>query len=209
MKKLIFLTILSFGLTAISHAQIAKTGIKGGLNLSSLSTDDNNDKNLKVGFHVGVFSKIQLSDAFAIQPELLFSSKGIRVNYDESIIANGESKFSLNYIDVPIKLVFNLSEDFEFQLGPYVSYLVNAKTVTDAEVLNYFQIDSDDEIDRKHFNSVDYGLSAGMAFDLDPLIIGINYNIGLNQVAKDNDVSYDFLGDAKNRVIQLYLGIKF
>lgn len=208
MKTIALIALLALGFGSTGFAQESVTGIKGGLNLSSLSTDGNNDKNLKVGFHAGVFSKIALSESFAIQPELLYSGKGIKINYDESGVAEGDSKFNLNYIDLPVKLVFNLSEDFEFQFGPYVSYLVNANVDTDA---NFFggNINSEDELDRDHFNTVDYGLSAGLGFDLDPMIFGINYNLGLKQVAKDDDIAYDLLGDAKNTVIQVYVGLKF
>ena len=184
-------------------------GIKGGLNLSSMTTDGNDDKNLKPGFHVGVFNKMPISEKFAIQTELLYSGKGIKFDYDESEFADGETRFNLNYIDLPVKLVFNLAEDFEFQFGPYVSYLVNAELDTDAEVLDFFEIDSDDEVDRDQFHSFDFGLSAGLAFDLDPLILGFNYNLGLTPVAKEDESSHEILGDAKNSVIQVYAAIKF
>ena len=191
------------------QAQESHAGIKGGLNLSSLTTDGNDEKNLKVGFHAGVYNKIALSETFAIQPELLYSIKGIKLNYDESGFADGESKFNLSYIDLPVKMVFNLSENLELQFGPYVSYLVYANVDTDADVLNYFEIDSEDEIDRKNFNTLDYGLTAGIGFDLDPIILGINYNMGLNPVAKDDEPSHEILGDAKNSVIQVSIGMKF
>lgn len=209
LKKLLLVTILGLGITSLTYSQNSGTGIKGGLNLSSLSTDGNNDKNLKMGLHAGVFTKIPISESFAVQPELMYSGKGIKLNYDESAIVDGETKFNLNYLDLPVKLVFNLSEDFEFQVGPYVSYLINANMNTDAEVLDYFEINSEDEINRDRFNSFDYGLTAGLMFDLDPLIFGFNYNLGFKQVAKENDLAYDFLGDAKNNVIQLYAGMKF
>lgn len=208
MKTIALIALFALGLGSTGFAQESVTGIKGGLNLSSLSTDGNDDKNLKMGFHAGVFSKIPFSESFAIQPELLYSGKGIKLNYDESGVAEGDTKFNLNYIDLPVKLVFNLSEDFELQFGPYVSYLVNANVDTDAEFFGG-DINSVDELDRDHFNSLDYGLTAGLGFDLDPMIFGLNYNLGLNQVAKDNDVSYDLLGDAKNTVIQVYVGLKF
>ena len=208
MKKIILIAILTLGFGTMIYAQNGATGIKGGINFSSLSTDGNDDKNLKMGFNAGVFTKIPVSESFAIQPELLYSAKGIKLNYDESAIADGETKFNLNYIDVPVKLVFNLSEDFEFQFGPYVSYLINANTDTDAEFFGG-EFDSNDELDRDHFNTLDYGLTAGLGFDLDPMIFGLSYNLGLKQVAKDDDISYDLLGDAKNMVIQAYVGLKF
>jgi hypothetical protein len=207
MKKLIISLLSVAFVTTTVLAQ--ETGIKGGLNLSSLSTEGNNDKNLKAGLHAGVFTKIPLSESFSLQPELLYSGKGIKLNYDESAFADGETKFNLNYIDLPVKLVFNLSEDFEFQFGPYVGYLVNANVDTNAEILDFWEFDSSDELDREHFRSLDVGLVAGLGFDLNPLIVGFNYNLGLNQVAKSDDIAYDILGDARNSVIQVYVGMKF
>ncbi len=209
MKKLKILTVIAaLCLPNMLMAQEAETGIKGGLNLSTLSVDGSDDSNLKAGFHAGVYSKIPMSSYFAIQPELMYSGKGVKVNYDESAVASGESQFNLHYIDLPVLLVFNLSEDFSIQAGPYVSYLIGANTETDASFFGA-DIDSEDELDRDHFQSLDYGFSAGLGFDLNPLLFGFRYNIGLQQVAKDDDVSYDLLGDAKNSVIQLFVGLKF
>ncbi len=210
MKKSFVITgLMWLIITSISWAQSSVVGIKGGLNLASLTTDGNDDKNLNLGVHAGVFDKIAVNESFAVQPELLYSAKGMRINYDESIIADGESKFSLKYIDLPIKLVFNLSEDFELQVGPYVSYLVAATVDTNTEILNFFDIDSEDELDRKNFNTVDYGLVAGIGFDFDPVVFGANYSLGLNQVAKNDKASEVILDNAKNSVLQLFVGIKF
>ena len=210
MKTTVILSALICLLTvSIARAQESVTGIKAGLNLSSMTTDGNDDKNLKPGFHLGVFNKAQVSESFAIQPELLYSVKGIKYNFDESMFADGETKFNLHYLELPVKLVFNLSEDFEFQVGPYVSYLLSANVDTDADILDFLEIDSEDEIDRKRFNAFDYGLTAGLGFDLDPIIISLNYNLGLNPVAKDNEPSRDILGDAKNTTIMLSVGLKF
>lgn len=104
-----------------------------------------------------------------------------------------------------IKGGLNLSENLDLQFGPYVSYLVSA----DGEILGGLEIDSDEEIDRDNFNLFDYGLTAGIGFDLEPLIIGLNYNLGLNPVAKDDEPSKEILGDAKNTTIMVSLGLKF
>lgn len=208
MKTKIFsMTLLALFLISAIQAQESSVGIKGGLNLSTMSTDGNNDENLKAGFHVGVFNKIALSESFAIQPEVMYSSKGLKINYEDAASVEGETKFTLHYIDVPVKLVFNLSRDFEFQFGPYVGYLMQAKITNDGSLAG-IPIESDDEIDRDNFKSLDYGLTAGLGFDLDPLIIGVNYNLGLSKVA-DGDVAKMLLDDAKNNVIMLSAGLKF
>ena len=203
----LLLLLMVWGSTAI--AQESSVGIKGGLNLSTISTDIGSDKNLKPGFHVGVFSKIEFSESFALQPELLFSTKGLKVNYDDNLIVDGETRFNNNYIDLPVYLVFNLSEAFQIQAGPYISYLISANVETDATVLGFFEIDSDKELDRKNFNAFDYGVSAGISFNLNPLVIGANYSLGLNPVAKENEPSRNMLGEGKNSVIQIFAAIKF
>jgi hypothetical protein len=185
------------------------SGIKGGFNLSTLSIDNYSDKNLKPGFHVGVFSKIGVTEHFAIQPELLYSLKGLKYSYDDTQGASGDSKFNLHYVDLPVYMVFNLSPDFAIQAGPYVSYLAYANEDTDATILDAFNIDRDKEIDRDNFNSFDYGLSAGMTFDLNPLLLGFNYNLGLKQVAKEDSDAETLLGDAHNNVIQVFVGLRF
>lgn len=78
-----------------SKAQESVSGIKGGLNLSSLTTDGNDDKNLKAGFHLGVYNKIPLGASVAIQPELLYSVKGMKLDYNESAILPSPSEYFL------------------------------------------------------------------------------------------------------------------
>lgn len=207
--KFLFLFLIFTSVSIYTFGQSSGFGLKGGLNLSNMTVEGNDDSNLKAGFHVGVFNKIGISESFSIQPELLYSAKGFKYNYDESTIADGETQFNLNYIDVPVKLVFNLSRDFEFQLGPYFSYLAGANVDTDAEVLEFFNIDSTDELDRENFNAFEFGLTGGLGFTLDPLVVGFNYNLGLTQAAKDDEPTEAMLGDAKNTVIQVYAGILF
>ena len=43
-------------------------GVKGGLNFSTLSLEDVNDKKTKIGFHGGLFAKVPVNEVFAIQP---------------------------------------------------------------------------------------------------------------------------------------------
>ncbi|MFV8340692.1 outer membrane beta-barrel protein [Flavobacterium sp. LB3P21] len=50
-------------------------GVKGGLNISTITNADVDGVNSKslVGFHVGFFWEFKISNTFAIQPEVLFS----------------------------------------------------------------------------------------------------------------------------------------
>ena len=187
-------------------------GIKGGLNLTTMSVDDVDENNVFPSFHVGFWGKVPISEKFAVQPEVLFSVKGMKAEYDEDFlgvpVVDGETTLKLSYIDVPVYFVYNLSEDFNFHLGPYVSFLLDANLDADNEILGFIDIDNEDDLDKDNFNKVDAGISAGLGFNLNNFLFGFNYNLGLTEVAKE-DAAEALIGDAKNNVIQVYVGLAF
>lgn len=206
-KISIFITALLM-LAVSAQAQFSQFGAKAGLNLSNMTIDGSNDRNLRTGFHVGVFNRTGISEFFSIQPELLYTTKGFTNNYDVAV-AEGDVNFNLNYLEIPINLVYHLAEDFSFQLGPYVSYLLSAKVDTNNELLGFFDFDTDSNIDRDNFKKFDFGVTAGLEFQLEPILLGFKYNLGLVNVAQDN-LPEAFLGEkSKNTVIQIYAGILF
>jgi hypothetical protein len=206
-KQYILILILS-ALYSFSFGQESRVGLKGGLNLSFMSVEDADDNNIIPGFHAGVFGKLMLSESFGIQPEILYSMKGVKTTYS-NILAEGETKLNVNYIDIPIYLVYHLARDFDFHLGPYIGFVMNSKIDTQTEILSFIQVNNEDEIDRDNFNTLDYGISGGLGFHLNALTFGFNYNLGLNQAAKENKPIERLLGNAKNNVIQVYVGFSF
>lgn len=176
----------------------ARAGIKGGMNISNLITDEVTDRNVRVGFHAGVYGQVFSSNAFAIQPEINYSTKGNKVVTDFSII-DQETKFNLNYIDLPILAVFKLGNVAEIHAGPYWSYLVGANVDTDGDLGDDFQ-----QLDRDNFDDWDYGLVGGVGFNLGDLQLGARYSYGLNEIAESSGAKR-VLGNTKNSVGQIYL----
>lgn len=178
----------------------ARVGIKGGLNVSNLITDDVNDKDARYGFHVGVYGQLFSTDAFAIQPEVNFSTKGNKVTTNFGII-DQETKFNLSYIDIPVLAVFKLGNAAEIHAGAYWAYLVGANIDTDGDLGDEFV-----ELDRDNFEKWDYGLVGGIGFNLGHLQLGARYNYGLNEIAKSRGAEA-LLGNTKNSVAQIYLAL--
>lgn len=206
----IFIVLVTLLFSTSAFSQFSEFGVKAGLNMSNMTVEGNNDNTLKFGLNAGVFNKIYVTDMFALQPELLYSSKGFQNVFNNEIVTDGEINYNLNYIDLPVKLVFYLADDFNFQLGPYIGYLVNANVEVDnAELLDFMQVDTQDDLDRDNFNALDFGLTGGLGFEFDPLVVGFNYNLGLTQVAEEGKAAEIMLGNAKNTVIQIYAGILF
>jgi outer membrane protein with beta-barrel domain len=182
-----------------------KFGIRGGINLSNLYVDDVQDENMKVGLNVGVFAKFPLTKGFSIQPELAYSSKGAKITYN-NIFGEGEYRFNLNYIDLPVLAVINLGENFNIHAGPYVSYLASANI----KRLDTESGDVDDIADLKadNFKRFDYGLVGGVGFDIQNFTIGARYNYGLNEIG-DGGISGEATKNSKNSAFTFYIGIGF
>jgi hypothetical protein len=177
----------------------ARAGVKVGLNVSNLYINDVNDENARIGFNGGFYGQILSTEAFAIQPELLFSTKGTQANYDGLI--DQTVRFNMNYIDLPVLAVFKLGPSAEIHAGAYASYMLSANITTDGDLGSDY-----DELDRDHFKSYDYGLTGGLGLNFGAVQIGARYNYGLVQIANSN-IASRAIGDSKNSVAQIYLAL--
>lgn len=196
LSVVVLLSALSLTVSHYAGAQ-ARAGVKGGLNVSNLYIDDVNDENARYGFNVGVYGQILSTDAFALQPELLFTTKGAKGEYTGLI--DQTVKFNLNYLELPVLAVFKLGKDAEIHVGPYASYLLNANVKYSGDLSN-----GTDEIDKDQLKSFDFGLVGGLGLNFGALQVGARYNYGLVKLA-DSNAARSFLGDSKNSVAQLYL----
>lgn len=198
MMGILTLLFLS-GAVVSSTAQDRGMGIKGGLNLSNLYVDDVDDENARVGFHVGVYGQIVSTETFAIQPELLYTTKGSESEWNGLI--DQTVKFNLNYLELPVLAVFKLGESAEIHIGPYFSYLLGANIDTEGDLGG-----TNEELDRDNFKSFDFGLSGGFGLNFGAVQIGARYNYGLSEIA-DSDAADLLLGDAKNSCAQVYVAL--
>ena len=206
-KKLLFAS-LALGLMSISGIQAqektASFGFKGGLNFSNLYTDQVDDNNVLTGFNAGLYAKFPIAKGIAIQPEISYTTKGAELVYNNAL-ANGTSKFNVNYVEVHVLLVLNITDNFNVHVGPYAAYMVSGKTETDSNIFT-----SENQLDTNDFNKFDAGLAGGVGVDLDALNFGVRYNYGLTNIGKERDfggTSYTF-PDAKNSVLSVYVGLR-
>lgn len=214
MKKPIILfsvSLLLLSLTSLTcHAQEQKTmqfGVKGGLNLSNLNTSDASSSDMLVGFNIGVFDKLPVSNFLAIQPEFYISTKGASVTYN-NLFVDGTAKFNLTYLEVPLLCVVNVTKLLNIQFGPYVAYLVDGKVknVANVSLFNFEQ-----NINVNNYNRIDAGVVLGAGLDVGAITLGARYNLGMTKVGK----TQSFLGtdytipNANNDVINFYISAAF
>ncbi|WP_395050843.1 porin family protein [Flavobacterium sp.] len=166
MKKIILslIALLIFGFT---NAQ-TKFGIKGGLNVSNYRGDVGNNSS-KIGFHIGGIAEIKLSEKFALQPELLFSTQGAEFNLFEMV----QFKQNLSYINIPVMVKYYPVDKFSLEFGPQIGILVSAISIMD----DGYKTNIKDS-----FKPLDFAVDFGTGYDFTKNIsAGIRYNLGLSQ----------------------------
>jgi len=179
--------ILLLGLTVLANAQSADThfGLKAGLNISSLEVKDGVDFDSKAGFHIGGLAHVHLSPHFGVQPEIVYSEQGGQ---------DGNEKWKINYLNVPILFQYMTGSGFRLQTGPQLGFAVSSK-IKDGDIEQNIKDD---------VNTVDVSWSLGASY-LFPEAIGIDarYNIGITNV---NDAETP---KVMNRVFQVGLFYQF
>lgn len=202
-KNKIFKTVFMVTLVSVAVYQNAtaqnfgRAGIKGGINVSNLYVDNATDENARLGFNLGVYGQLFSTDAFALQPELLYSTKGSKVVYGGPF--NQEIQYNLNYIDLPVLAVIKIGESAEIHLGGYASYLLDANISYKGDLVNGV-----DQIDKDNLKSYDYGLVGGMGINFGSIQVGARYNYGLVTLA-DSDAARTWIGNSKNSNAQLFV----
>ncbi len=207
MKKL----FLGMAVAASSLAFAQSFGVKGGMNVSSLSNDAGlEDAKSKIGFNAGVFMNAPLSSEFSIQPEILYNNLGSKVTQTYNLLDNTykvESALHLDYISVPIMFQYNATPAFYLEAGPEFGFLIDArskvKSSTNGDVNNseVTKLDTDD------FNTFNFGVGIGAGYWItQKLGINARYVAGFTDVAKDRPSGSDAV---KNNNFQVGLAYKF
>lgn len=176
-KAIVLLTIL--GSIAGLNAQTLKFGLKAGANFANMESNTI-EGSTYTNFHFGAMLEVKLLENLSLQPELVYSSQGTKV--DEAAFDD----INYNYITVPVLAKFYLTKNkLSFEAGPQFSFLVNEN------VANQFEGET-----------FDFGLAGGLGYNItDHFLIQARYVAGLTEANKNAEV--------KNRTIQLSLGYRF
>src|SRR5687768_14231314 len=118
MKKFVLILSATLLLTITNYAQQVHFGLKAGVNFSDVHEEPEYDYESKTGFHVGGLAHIHISDRFAVQPELMYSTQGMKA---PNVVGKR------NYVNLPVLAQLMFGEGFRLQTGPQVGLLVSAK----------------------------------------------------------------------------------
>lgn len=185
MKKIVIL--FSF-ITVATFAQ-AQFGVKAGLNLSNWRGDDidSDETDMLPGFYVGAFYNVKISEMFSFQPDLVFSTEGVKAS-------DADFKYATTYINLAPLIRLNTKSGFFVGTGPQIGFLMSAKIKADGD-----SEDIKDEMKSTNFSwalMLGYQLKNGFGF------YG-RYNLGLSNIIDADDA------DIKTSVIAIGLRYSF
>ncbi|SDI98796.1 porin family protein [Chryseobacterium jejuense] len=233
MKKL-FIGVAFAGSLFINAQEKTKSsspitfGVKGGLNLSTVSEDSNyseyhDDENkMKAGFHAGVFVNIPVAQKFSIQPELLFSQLGAKIEERERFLVGDYSyrreadyKANFNYLVLPVMVQYNILPQLYVEAGPEFGYLlggrfkgddvttirksVNSPTVTTRESLS-------EKLDTDLYNRFQFGIGIGAGYYFTQNFgVTARFTAGITNIMDNGDSDYKI----RNNALQVGVAYKF
>ncbi len=183
MKKVLLL--VSTLLTGVmANAQSLSFGPRLGVNVSNY-TGGNIKSDALFSYHIGALMSFGLGNTFFVQPEILFSSQGAKIENQGS-----KQSYKVSYLAVPIMLKLRTSGGLYFEAGPQVSF----RTGEDIK---------DQTID-KFSKNLDISVGAGLGYQSSGgLGIGARYMAGISKVG--NFDSQNINPDFKNSLIQVSL----
>lgn len=214
-------------MTAVSFAQNAR--IQVGLNMANVSVTDNgrvDDANMLTSFHVGVMGDFKLAPMIALQPGILYTGKGSKVQSGDP---NGANYFKQTtnpfYFEIPANIVFKFPFATESHVfvgaGPYLGIGVSGKATTDGKSFGVgfhheksivFSNDDPTTFNQEEGTGLgvmkrfDYGANATAGISGKSLVLGVNYGLGLAKLQSGSNSSAD--NNNKHRVLSVFVGFR-
>jgi opacity protein-like surface antigen len=205
MKKTLTIIVLMAITYHVNAQKNFKIGPKAGVNFSSLSNVAKGE--MLPGFYLGAVSELKISEKFSFQPELVYSSQGVKNIYSETlngVTSHHHNHDVMSYIQVPLLAKYYLTKGLSLEVGPQLGVLLDA-TNKDEVTINGVETKAQRDF-KNEVNAFDFGVAAGVAYDITRgLFVNARYNAGLTNVGK----SGQYYDGSKNSVMQVGLGYKF
>ncbi len=197
-----------FGAASL-HAQSAsfpsrRLGIVAGINSATISGGDVGEPSRRTGFIVGALLFAPVSHSVAIEPQVLFTSKG--ASFED---ASGGGSISMSYIQLPVLLRITGPANGEWRPFGFVGPAIALKASCNLEGIDSGVRTSvrcaELEADGVKFKSFDYGLVVGGGFAFD--VQGRTFSIGARYDHSLADI--DEVSGIKHRVISVIASFEF
>jgi hypothetical protein len=197
MKKVFIISLCVIAMFSQANAQ-TKISVQGGLNLMQmkasamgLSIEFDSDAAL----NLGVIADFKGTDNFNLRSGLLYNGNTSSLTFDGE-----KTKFTANYLSLPLLGRFKVSEGLYAIAGPQINFLLSAKNRYDGETM-----DEKEALKSSSFSGL---FGAEYQFS-DKFRLGINYSAGLSNIAKQRLFDTDDVGKIIFNGFNFNIGVSF
>jgi hypothetical protein len=195
-------------LPGVAAAQSIGGGVKGGVSLADVpnitgGVDAARDiLERRIGYAVGGFVAIGVGFGFSIQPEALYTQKGVGASAPGGT-ASSEFKLKADYVDVPILGRFTFGKGLRGYVfaGPSLNFLISAKAKS-----GFFGTASETDVS-EDMESFEAALVLGGGIEIGPLLVEARWSEGLTNILAEGVSPAGT--DLKTRTLLVLGGIRF
>ena len=226
MKKLLLATGILLAIAQTGNAQ--KIYVQGGLNLANITNtnDGQTEKNnVLASFNAGILGRYGLLPNLSLESGILFTGHGSKA--ETYFFTNNyyvKSKFNPYYIQVPLNAVFKVpiqkGINIFFNAGPYAAIGITGKSKQEARLGPFITSTTDnikfsnddpftsqqDDAAYNKLKRVDFGLNFGGGIDFGPVMVKVNYGLGLTRI-NSTESSNNENDRNKYRTLSISLGV--
>ncbi len=225
MKTKMIAMAMALGIVCTVHSQAI---LKGGVNFSNISiTNDGDvdDNKMLTSFQVGFSGDFKLLPILYFQPGIVFTGKGSKTQAGETTDATYfRATTNPFYLEIPANFVLKTPPGgarFFAGAGPYIAIGIAGKNKVEGKFLgtsfsneNNIEWSNDDPstLDYEEgagygiMKRFDYGLNATAGIELEKVVLGANFGLGLAKLQSGSNSSAD--DKNKHRVFSITIGIK-
>lgn len=216
-KKILCLAVATVATATLFAQEMTVTanrttfGLRAGVNFQNINGKDmEGDKlenDLLTGFHAGVNAEIPVGTGTYVQPGILYTMKGAKMQ-------NSDAKVKLSYIDIPVNFIYKPvlgTGNMILGFGPYVGFGIGGKVDDgDNEVDVEFTKEYDLANDAPQFKRMDAGANflAGYEF-ANRLSFQLNAQLGLVDINPEIPNLSDDDSNMRNTGWGLSVGYRF
>lgn len=151
-------------------------GVRAGLNVATIKSDpDIADAGAQLGFVGGIFAEVPVASGFAVQPEILYTAKG--VDRDAPNMGIG-----VDYLEIPVLVKAGLPVSELLDVDVYAGPALAVKLSGEAEDIR--------------FNSTNLGVAVGASVASGPFGVDARYTFSVADATDGelNDLRHHVVG---------------
>ena len=201
LMKRILLAVLAFATLCCVQASAQGFGVTAGMNFNSAKIKEVK-MDARAGWNVGVTYGVDLPLGFSVQPALVYTQKGAKIDAQVASVVQ-----TVGSLELPVSLQWGpdlvVARPF-IDVTPFIGYSLFNKAELKADLLDVIGA----KMEGKGKNAFDYGLGVGAGVDLWKLRFVLRYNWNFGPLGSLKDFTDIDLGDLNSKE-ETFGGIAF